>query len=70
MQDIAFQRLIFITMLAWENPYADSANKLASIDSYSLQVYSLLEIKFLFLLLFSFCADKYKLFLELKYRAG
>ncbi|KAJ3707672.1 hypothetical protein LUZ61_011377 [Rhynchospora tenuis] len=37
LKDLAFQRLIFITMLAWENTYVDTDNKLASVGSYSLQ---------------------------------
>lgn len=56
-------------MLAWENPYEDHDNELASVDSYSLQVYSLLSTKYLFLLKY-LCFVYKDCFLNVKYRAG
>ncbi|KAJ3677893.1 hypothetical protein LUZ60_001696 [Juncus effusus] len=37
LKDLAFQRLIFITMLAWEQPYLIDNNPHPSLDKYSLK---------------------------------
>lgn len=39
LQELAFQRLIFVTMLAWENPYGGDGDSQFSLDNSSLQVY-------------------------------
>ncbi|TVU36378.1 hypothetical protein EJB05_18311 [Eragrostis curvula] len=36
LKDLAFQKLIFVTMLAWEDPYNEDNNPLSSLDNYSL----------------------------------
>ncbi|KAK3162586.1 hypothetical protein QOZ80_1BG0091230 [Eleusine coracana subsp. coracana] len=36
LKDVAFQKLIFVTMLAWEDPYSEDDSSLSSIDNYSV----------------------------------
>ncbi|GJM92440.1 hypothetical protein PR202_ga08914 [Eleusine coracana subsp. coracana] len=36
LKDLAFQKLIFVTMLAWEDPYNEDDSSLSSIDNYSV----------------------------------
>ncbi|KAL6614102.1 hypothetical protein ACP70R_036372 [Stipagrostis hirtigluma subsp. patula] len=36
LKELAFQKLIFVTMLAWEDPYNEDGSPFASEDSYSL----------------------------------
>ncbi|XP_038987907.1 uncharacterized protein LOC120112473 isoform X1 [Phoenix dactylifera] len=37
LKELAFQRLIFVTMLAWENPYTGDGDSQFSLDNSSLQ---------------------------------
>ncbi|KAG1328003.1 hypothetical protein COCNU_01G019370 [Cocos nucifera] len=37
LKELAFQRLIFVTMLAWENPYSGDGDSHFSLDNSSLQ---------------------------------
>ncbi|KAF8717131.1 hypothetical protein HU200_026246 [Digitaria exilis] len=36
LKELAFQKLVFVTMLAWEDPYNEDNNPLSSIDNYSV----------------------------------
>lgn len=38
LKELAFQRLIFITMLAWEHPYSDDDDLHRSLENFSLQM--------------------------------
>jgi len=38
LQELAFQKLIFVTMLAWEDPYNEDDGPLSSLDNYSVLV--------------------------------
>jgi hypothetical protein len=40
LQDLSFQKLIFVTMLAWEDPYNEDDNPLSALDNYSILVKS------------------------------
>ena len=37
-QELAFQKLVFVTMLAWEDPYTEDDGPLSSLDNYSVLV--------------------------------
>jgi hypothetical protein len=36
LQELAFQKLVFVTMLAWEDPYKEDDSPLSSLDNYSV----------------------------------
>lgn len=36
LKELAFQKLIFVTMLAWEDPYNEDSSPLSSLDNYSV----------------------------------
>ncbi|CAL4960257.1 unnamed protein product [Urochloa decumbens] len=36
LKDLAFQKLVFVTMLAWEDPYNEDDGSLSLLDSYSI----------------------------------
>ncbi|BAS75418.1 Os01g0869000, partial [Oryza sativa Japonica Group] len=36
LKELAFQRLIFMTMLAWEDPYGEDDDTESSLDNYSI----------------------------------
>ncbi|CAO2182213.1 unnamed protein product [Urochloa humidicola] len=36
LKELAFQKLLFVTMLAWEDPYNEDDGSLSSLDSYSI----------------------------------
>jgi hypothetical protein len=37
-QELAFQKLIFVTMLAWKDPYDEDNDPHSSLDNYSILV--------------------------------
>ncbi|RLN03074.1 uncharacterized protein C2845_PM13G14550 [Panicum miliaceum] len=36
LKELAFQKLVFVTMLAWEDPYKEDDSPLSSLDNYSV----------------------------------
>jgi hypothetical protein len=38
LQELAFQKLVFVTMLAWEDPYNEVDGPFSSLDNYSILV--------------------------------
>ncbi|XP_062207584.1 uncharacterized protein LOC133909256 [Phragmites australis] len=36
LKELAFQKLVFVTMLAWEDPYTEDDGPLSSLDNYSV----------------------------------
>jgi hypothetical protein len=51
LQELAFQKLVFVTMLAWEDPYKEDDSPLSSLDNYSVLVMTYSSI-------FSLCWSK------------
>ncbi|OEL37948.1 hypothetical protein BAE44_0001035 [Dichanthelium oligosanthes] len=40
LKELAFQKLVFVTMLAWEDPYNEDDRPLSSLDNYSVLCYN------------------------------